>query len=344
MKVSGLLGACFALLLAFAATAEAAPALPGGEDGIYCQERDKPPRPPRGERPEREDERTGPDRPDEVRRQMERLRREIEELRKKAELAKRHGEPAMVEDIMQEIKERERRLREMERRMRPGPERPRREGPPGPSPDEMEEIKREIQRLHEEARKAKERGDPDEAEELLRRAEEFERRLHRPEGPPPEREFSEEDMEKVVGWLEENEPETLEKLERLREHNPEAYYHFLRETFEKMMHMAEMQKRDPEGYKRMTEIRKLDRLVWELAEKHKHADSAEQKAEIAAKLEKTLSRMFDLKQAQHKAEIENLEKEVAKLKEIYDTNQQNKEAIIKERLRKLTGKNHSFDW
>jgi hypothetical protein len=42
--------------------------------------------------------------------------------------------------------------------------------------------------------------------------------------------------------------------------------------------------------------------------------------------------------------MEELEKELAKLREIYRRNQENKEEIIKERLKELTGKKRPFDW
>jgi DNA repair exonuclease SbcCD ATPase subunit len=271
---------------------------------------------------------------------MEELREEIQDLRKEAEIAKgrRHHEKA--KNLMHEVKELERELHEIEKEKWP----PRPKGPPPPSPEEVEKIKRQIHRLREEAREAEERGDEEAAEEKMRRAEELERKLRPPGRPHPGEKLSEDEIEEVLNWLEKHEPETLEKLERLREREPGAYYHFLRELREKMRDMDELRKRNPKEYKRLVELRKLDRKVWELIEEHKEADSDEDRAEIKGKLKDTLSKLFDLKQARHKAEIAELEKEIAKLKEIYKYNQEHKEQIINDRLKELTGKKRPFDW
>ncbi len=331
-----------ALLVTLSATA--APAEAPGEPGIMCQERDDPDWRPRDDRPDPDEERPDPDREKwekEHRERMAELRREIDRLHSDADKAKKHGKHDQAQELLREAKQLERKLHELERQDRRGP---RPEMPPPLDPEKVEELKREIEEIRREAHEAKERGDHEEAEDLMREAEALERKLHARKGPPPEHDFSKEEIEEVLEWLQEHEPETLEKLERLREHEPGAYYHILRELFEKMRHMAKLRERDPEGYKRMVGIRKLDREIWKLAGEYKDADSEKAKEKIAAQLKEALAKLFDLKQAQHKAEIAELEREIAKLREIYKHNQEHKEKIVAERLKKLTGKNHDFDW
>ncbi len=342
-----------AVILAGMSPASAGPCGTTGNDRILCQ--DRPPREDDGPRRRddrrddlRRDDRPEPERARKLLDEMEKLRDEIGRMHEDADRARQRGDNAKAEELMKEKKKLERKLRELERQLppkgpRPGP--PLGEGAPGMPPEEVEEIKREIQRLVEEAAKAKEQGEKEKAENLMREAKGLEERLRRERRPVrPEREFSEKDIEKVMKWLKENEPETLEKLEGLRKREPGAYYHFLHEVFMKMEQLEDLKKRDPEGYKRMVDIRKLDRKIWELVEKYKHTEGKEACDKIKAELKETLSKLFDLKQAQHKAEIAELEKEVSKLKEIYKHHQENKSEILEERLKELTGKKRSFDW
>ena len=342
-----------AMVFVFLSQASAAPNEERENDRILCQ--DRPPREDDG--PRRRDDRRGdrkrddkpePDRARKILGEIENLRREIDRLHEAAGEAEERGEHDKVAALREKAGQLERKIQDLERQLppkgpRPGP--PHGEGPPRLSPEEVEDVKRKIQRLVEEAAAAKEQGEGERAEKLMHEAKELEemlRRRHRP--PRPERELSEKDIEKVMKWLRENEPEMLEKLEGFREREPGAYYHFLREVFMKMERMEEFKKRDPEGYKRMIETSKLDKKIWELMKKYKHAESDEARDKIKAELKQVLSRLFDLKQAQHKAEIEELEKEVAKLKEIYKHHKENKEQIIEERLKELTGKKKPFDW
>lgn len=277
---------------------------------------------------------------------MQEIRREIEELKKMAEMARKKGQREKLEMAMQKIRQLENKLQDMERRVRPPkPGMPPLEGPPPHEPRKAEELRRRLHEIEMKMAEAKKRKDlklleklKRESEDISRMLEEFDR--HR----QPERELSEEEIDKVIEWLEKHEPETLEKLEQFREREPEAFYHFLREMFEKMQRMEEMRERDPQGYERMMETRKLEKQVWEQVEKYKHSMKPEDKKAIEAKLEEILSRLFDLKQAQHKAEIEQLEKEVTKLKEMYQKNLEHKKEIIQERVKELTGKKRPFDW
>jgi len=298
----------------------------------------------RPERPERDTgEMREPEMGRKIQERMEKTRREIENLRRKAGMAKKHGQKEELEKLTHEIRRLEETLHELERQahsLRPDGPRPER---PHMDPEQAEEMRRNIERLEREIEKARERGDEKRARELMREIEEIKRNWHRPE-EHPEPEFTEEDIARVLEWLEKNEPETLEKLERLRDREPDAYYHFLRELFGKMEHMEKMKEHDPEGYARMNEMHKLDRKIWELVKKQKESKTKEESEKIISQLKEALSRLFDLKQAQHKAEIEDLEKEVAKLKEFYQKNQDHKKEIIEERLKELSGKKRSFDW
>jgi hypothetical protein len=80
-------------------------------------------------------------------------------------------------------------------------------------------------------------------------------------------------------WLKENEPETFHRLTVLqdeRRHDQVAgILAGAARRMDPMGRMAEMKERDPKGFERMTEMRRLERESLELAGKVRHAADEE---------------------------------------------------------------------
>lgn len=80
-----------------------------------------------------------------------------------------------------------------------------------------------------------------------------------------------------------------------------------------------------------------------LGVKYQEADQAN-KQKLSSQLKTTLSEAFDLRESQRKEEVEKLEKKLAELKESIQIRKQNKEQIVEERIRTLTGKGKYLKW
>ncbi len=77
--------------------------------------------------------------------------------------------------------------------------------------------------------------------------------------------------------------------------------------------------------------------------KYQHADQSD-KQKLASQLKDTLGEVFDLRETQRKEEVENLEKKLAELKESIQIRSNNKQQIVDERFRTLTGKSKYLKW
>lgn len=92
--------------------------------------------------------------------------------------------------------------------------------------------------------------------------------------------------------------------------------------------------------KRITELEMYSEV---LSTKYLHADLSD-KQKLSSQLKTTLSEAFDLRESQRKEEVEKLEKKLAELKESIQIRKQNKEQIVEERFRTLTGKGKYLKW
>lgn len=92
--------------------------------------------------------------------------------------------------------------------------------------------------------------------------------------------------------------------------------------------------------KKITELEMYSEV---LSTKYLHADQAD-KQKLSSQLKTTLSEAFDLRESQRKEEVEKLENKLADLKESIQIRKQNKEQIVEERFRTLTGKGKYLKW
>ncbi|WKZ69660.1 MAG: hypothetical protein QY331_00155 [Melioribacteraceae bacterium] len=92
--------------------------------------------------------------------------------------------------------------------------------------------------------------------------------------------------------------------------------------------------------KRITELEMYSEV---LSTKYLHADQSD-KQKLSSQLKTTLSEAFDLRESQRKEEVEKLENKLAELKESIHIRKQNKEQIVEERFRTLTGKGKYLKW
>ena len=80
-----------------------------------------------------------------------------------------------------------------------------------------------------------------------------------------------------------------------------------------------------------------------LGTKYQNANQTD-KQKIADQLKSTLSQAFDLRESQRKEEIDKLEKKLSELKESIQVRKDNKQQIVDERFRALTGKGKYLKW
>lgn len=150
--------------------------------------------------------------------------------------------------------------------------------------------------------------------------------------------------EEVRGWLKDNEPETFRRLSQMQEEGKrEEVQRVLGDVSMRMRELIDLKTRDPKGYERMQEMRRLEREGMELAEQARRA-SPEEKEATSKKLQENLAKQFDLREEQRIREITELKRRVEALEKALGDRKAGKDKIVEKRRRELMGEKVDEDW
>lgn len=164
---------------------------------------------------------------------------------------------------------------------------------------------------------------------------------------PPDRtdvRLTPEQKDEAETFLQEQDEMLYDNLMNQKTLRPQQYDRLIVRAYHEMLHLREMEQRDPEMYERLIRERKLDRETRLLAREIKQLES---EAEIKArkeKLESKLNTLFDLRQENRLDEIRKLEEKIQELKENNATRLANKAAIVEHRMNELLGERGVMDW
>jgi hypothetical protein len=150
--------------------------------------------------------------------------------------------------------------------------------------------------------------------------------------------------DEVRGWLKDNEPETLRRLNQLQDDGRrEEVQRILADASIRLREMSDLKQRDPKAYEKMQEMRRLEREGMELADQARRA-SPEEKEAASKKLQENLSKQFDLREEQRVREITELKRRVESLEKALGDRKSNKDKIVDKRRRELLGERVDEDW
>ena len=150
--------------------------------------------------------------------------------------------------------------------------------------------------------------------------------------------------EEVLAWLKENEPATMGRLMKLEEEGRnEDAKRLLAEAGMRVRELKELKQRDPKGYEKMMELRRLELESMTLADQARLAPPEEREA-AQKKLRETLSRLFDLREESRVRELAELKRRVEGLEKALAERKTNKDRIVEKRRRELLGEKSEDDW
>ncbi len=168
-----------------------------------------------------------------------------------------------------------------------------------------------------------------------------------PPDPPGERRPAQPpnfNAEEVREWLKANEPETYRNVMRLQEEGrrPEVM-RFLTEAVPRMRELNELKLRDPKGYEKLMDMRRLERESLEQAEALRRTPPEQREAKMAV-LKETLSKLFDAREEVRARELTELKRRVDMLEKAVKERQASKDRIVEKRRRELLGEKSEDDW
>jgi hypothetical protein len=156
--------------------------------------------------------------------------------------------------------------------------------------------------------------------------------------------FAPANPDEVRAWLKENEPETFQRLTQLQEEGKrEDAMRIISEAGPRMRELKELKERDPKGYERMMDMRRLERECGEQAEQARRAPPEEREA-AQKKLKESLGKLFDLREEMRVRELTELKRRVEALEKAMTDRKANKDRLVERRRRELMGEKSEDDW
>jgi hypothetical protein len=174
-------------------------------------------------------------------------------------------------------------------------------------------------------------------------ADEGGRPLARPPQPAPVK-ISEQQKIEIIEFYKQIEPDIEKNLEKLRVRNPQKYERKLQNLYREYVFLNRLREEEPERYQKSIELRKLSATVRVMANNYKKSDSDSERGIIRIKLKDTLYKIFDLREKERVAEMDRIKKKLVRLQDEMVERQNNKDQIIDNRINKLIGKEHLYEW
>ena len=104
----------------------------------------------------------------------------------------------------------------------------------------------------------------------------------------------------------------------------------------------QLEKSDPDLFKLLKQDAELERTTRQLTMQYRQTIDADSKAEIGAQLADTVANHFDVRQKRRALELERLEKELNRMKELFEKRNSSRDKIIEQRLKELKGEEESL--
>lgn len=153
-----------------------------------------------------------------------------------------------------------------------------------------------------------------------------------------------EEAQSVMEFYQQKAPEIAEKLSRLKKQDLPYYNSELRHLYHDKIMLERIKEIQPERFAESLEMRKLDSRSRELSRKYLESDEQDEKEDIEQELRDTLNELFELREKERKLEMQRISEKLKKLENETQLRRENKEQIVENRIKELTGQKSVFEW
>lgn len=151
--------------------------------------------------------------------------------------------------------------------------------------------------------------------------------------------------EATMAWVKKNIPESVEKLEHMKAHDPEKYYETVQELTMTTGYLKEIKLFAPRMYKQLLRATALELTSYEIARGINAATDPKNRLEATRKLKQVLTEIFQIRQREGEREISRLLKEIEAMKKRIEYRRRNEAQIIDKRMKSLISPEyHDLEW
>jgi len=164
-----------------------------------------------------------------------------------------------------------------------------------------------------------------------------------PEGKPPLRPMTDDEINKLIDFAKVHFPEVADHLQQLRKDDPQEFRRALRRMWPRLMIMKETFDRDPQLGNLMIEDHKLEQQIHGKVRDYRQQRDPNNKQKIGDELRQLLGQQFDIRLQRRRLELADLQKRLQEQSQRLDTWAAKKQENIQRQFDRLTGEG-DLDW
>lgn len=155
--------------------------------------------------------------------------------------------------------------------------------------------------------------------------------------------FSGVDPSEIAGFMRRYLPEQMNEFRRLSMRDRDKAVRFMSGQARDVLELLKVRRRSPSLFEKVVRQRRLQQMSDGLAQVVRLSEGADRETS-RVELKRLLAELFRLKQELMRGDVENMEKELAKLRELLEKREANRDAIIAHRLTNMTGEIDPMKW
>jgi len=165
-----------------------------------------------------------------------------------------------------------------------------------------------------------------------------------PKGPSGPAWLTQAEEMEAVEFIQLDSPDKIPHLKLLKHDNSNEYYQILGHSLKEKRQLEYIKIKDPAHFERLKKERELERQSHDLARQCRELKDKQKQTKLQKEMRLLLDQLFELREERKKNEIQNLENELNRMKEINQKRRQNKETIIQRHLEELCDSAEAFAW
>lgn len=160
----------------------------------------------------------------------------------------------------------------------------------------------------------------------------------------PTENISKKEEVEVIEFFKPISPQKIKRLEQLKTNRPERYEKTIFNLLKTKRKLDKLKTNKPLEYQERIDALKRDNNIEELARQYRNSNDSKEQKSIKSQLQPLLEEQFETREKGRVLQIQQMEKNLQKLKQTLEMRKKNKDKIIKNYLDKITGESENLEW
>ena len=155
---------------------------------------------------------------------------------------------------------------------------------------------------------------------------------------------TEEQEQLALEFVRATHPNGEQWLTRMKQRSPDRYNMIIRGILFRRAQLNELRTVDSLAYNREIRIMQIGGQIRTQKQAYRRASDDETRNSVRTQVDSLLSELFDLREAEKRAEIEHMAREVERLRQVVEQRHNNKADIVRRKLEETLGERDDMEW